>query len=172
MCTPVRATPAKDSEQIVFIPFDVPTLEKIPFHERHSMVQENSKLFAPRFPAKNVEDAFRYWKSQPGIEGLVLRTDTNYYVEGRSKSMWKYKEVFEAEAPIVNWIEGKGKFARSLGAVVCWWNNQYIVIGRGTLTTEEADKLWKHRDGKTARFEYRTLSTSGKPQQPILTCVT
>ena len=52
-----------------------------------------------------------------GYEGSILRTDTPYK-HGRSFGLMKFKDFSDAEANIVNYEEGKGKRAGTLGKFI------------------------------------------------------
>ena len=61
--------------------------------------------------------------TEQGAEGLMLHRANALYHSGRSEDLLKVKKHQDAEAQVLRYIEGKGKFKGMLGALVVEDNN-------------------------------------------------
>lgn len=84
------------------------------------------------------------WKR--GGEGVMLNTSSGPYEIKRSKQLLKIKHVEEFVLPVVNIIEGTGKYEDSMGALVCLYTSadgtqSYVGVGSG-FTDEQRAVIW------------------------------
>lgn len=96
-----------------------------------------------------------------GAEGVILRHPTAGYDSRRSPYLLKYKPLFHDEALVVDYQLGTGKYTNMVGALICDWKDQLIVIGSG-LTDAQRDE--PPAVGSTISFCYRGLTDSGQPR--------
>ena len=85
-----------------------------------------------------------------GGEGVMLNTKLGSYDIKRSKQLLKIKHTEEHILPVVNFIEGSGKYEDSLGALVVLYTNRrgqqsYLGVGSG-LTDAQRQRIWDNKD--------------------------
>jgi DNA ligase-1 len=83
-----------------------------------------------------------------GGEGVMLNTVLGPYEIKRSKQLLKVKHTEEHILPIVNFIEGSGKYEDSLGALVVLYTDKqgrqsYLGVGSG-LTDDQRREIWSN----------------------------
>lgn len=88
------------------------------------------------------------WKR--GGEGVMLNTSSGPYEIKRSKQLLKIKHVEEFVLPVVNIMEGSGKYEDSMGALVCLYTSNdgvqsYVGVGSG-FTDEQRRDIWENPD--------------------------
>lgn len=104
-----------------------------------------------------------------GGEGVMLNTTTGLYEIKRSKQLLKLKHTEEHVLPVVNVIEGSGKYEDSMGAIVCLYTNSagqesYLGVGSG-FTDEQRQHIWENSDkyiGLMAEIECFGESTNAQ----------
>ncbi len=97
-----------------------------------------------------------------GGEGVVLRNPDALYESGRSDSFLKVKSFLDAEARIVGYKEGKGKYKGMTGSLeVELENGKRFFIGSG-LSDEERSNPPKI--GAVITFKYKELNKNGIPK--------
>ena len=107
-----------------------------------------------------------------GFEGVVLRSPKMSYVPKRTKDLLKVKPMEDAEAIITNMIEGKGKDAGRMGALMVNLKNnrsKKFKIGTG-FTNALRQNFWNRKEyykNKIVTFEYKGLTDAGKPRHPV-----
>ena len=84
------------------------------------------------------------WKR--GGEGVMLNVASAPYEVKRSKKLLKIKHVEEFVLPVVNIIEGSGKYEDAMGAIVCIYtasdgSQSYVGIGSG-FTDDQRRDIW------------------------------
>lgn len=108
-----------------------------------------------------------------GAEGVVNRVMGSVYAQGcRSPFMQKLKFMHDDEVLVINCIEGKGKFAGTLGAmsVVSRINGKFYTVGGGTMNNADRAAVWASKSkyiGKIATVEYPYKSEDGIPLQAV-----
>ena len=98
------------------------------------------------------------WKR--GGEGVMLNTSSGAYEIKRSKQLLKIKHVEEFVLPVVNILEGTGKYEDSMGALVCLYtaadgSQSYVGVGSG-FTDEQRACIWAEPEkyiGRKAEVE-------------------
>ena len=97
-----------------------------------------------------------------GGEGLVLRQPGCDYVGGRSSTMQKVKSQHDAEALVIDHIDGRGKHAGRLGSLVCQLaNGLTFAIGTGFTDEQRANPP---AVGTFITFRHRGFTARGIPR--------
>lgn len=99
---------------------------------------------------------------QSGGEGLMLHLASSLVTVGRSDVLLKLKPVQDAEAVVMGYVAGKGKYKGMTGALdVKTADSHRFKIGTG-LSDEQRKK--PPAIGSTITYTYRDLTSSGKPR--------
>jgi DNA ligase-1 len=97
-----------------------------------------------------------------GGEGLMLHRADALYVTGRSDVLLKMKLWRDAEATVIGYQPGRGKYAGMLGALrVRNADGVEFLLGTGL---SEADRRAPPPLGTVVTFRYRELNSSGVPR--------
>jgi DNA ligase-1 len=97
-----------------------------------------------------------------GGEGLVLQRGDALYVPGRSATLLKYKPYDDAEARVVAWTPGQGKYTGQLGALVVRRPDGLIFrIGSGF---NDRQRLHPPPIGCQVTYRYNGLTAKGTPR--------
>lgn len=85
-----------------------------------------------------------------GGEGVMLNTFDGLYEIKRTRALLKIKHTEEHILPVVNVVEGTGKYEDSLGALVCEYVDKrgvksYLGVGSG-FTDEQRHRIWRNPD--------------------------
>ena len=111
-------------------------------------------------------------------EGIMIKDPDSFYETKRSDFMLKYKPVYDAEAIIVGYNEGEGKYTGKLGSFVCkmimYTNNCYIVNPNenqsfnlsGMNDEIRGDYLSSHPIGTIITYQYSSITNTGIPRFP------
>lgn len=94
------------------------------------------------------------WKR--GGEGVMLNVASAPYEVKRSKKLLKIKHVEEFVLPVVNIIEGTGKYEDAMGAIVCLYtasdgSRSYVGIGSG-FTDDQRRDIWDNPNSYIGMF--------------------
>ena len=82
---------------------------------------------------------------EQGQEGLMLNSLTGLYKFGkRSNDLLKVKQFNSCDIFCTGVEEGEGKYAGTLGKIVCDYKGYQLRVGSG-FTDEERDYFWKHK---------------------------
>lgn len=112
------------------------------------------------------------WKR--GGEGVMLNTADGPYEIKRSKKLLKIKHVEEFILPVVDIIEGTGKYEDAMGAIVCLYTasngtQSYVGVGSG-FTDDQRRDIWAHPEkyiGRMAEVESFGESTNAQGYKSI-----
>jgi DNA ligase-1 len=97
-----------------------------------------------------------------GGEGLVLHRATAHYHGGRSDELLKYKLADDAEARVVGYRPGKGKYAGMVGALLVEdAHGRRFALGSGLSDAERRDPP---KPGQWVTFRYNGLTAKGTPR--------
>ena len=97
-----------------------------------------------------------------GGEGLVLHRLDARYRGGRSDDLLKYKPAADAEARVVGYRPGKGKYAGLVGALVVEdARGRRFALGSGL---SDADRRHPPRPGTLVTYRYNGLTAKGTPR--------
>lgn len=112
------------------------------------------------------------WKR--GGEGVMLNVASAPYEVKRSKKLIKIKHVEEFVLPVVNLIEGTGKYEDAMGAIVCLYtasdgSQSYVGVGSG-FTDDQRRDIWENPEkyiGLYAEVESFGESTNAQGMKSI-----
>ena len=96
---------------------------------------------------KSVDDIYEILAQveAEGQEGLMLNTLTGLYKFGkRSNDLLKVKTFNTCDIFCTGVEEGDGKYAGTLGAILCNYKGYKLKVGSG-LTEEQRDYFWSHQ---------------------------
>lgn len=97
-----------------------------------------------------------------GGEGLMLHRMDARYQAGRSDALLKFKPFDDAEARVVGYRPGKGKYTGMVGALlVVDARGRHFAIGSGL---RDADRARPPRIGTQVTFRYNGLTAKGTPR--------
>jgi DNA ligase 1 len=97
-----------------------------------------------------------------GGEGLMLHLASAPYVTGRSDALLKLKPVSDAEAEVVGYVPGKGKYEGMMGALeLKTESGQRFKLGTGF---SDQQRQSPPPVGSSVTYTYRDITPSGKPR--------
>lgn len=97
-------------------------------------------------------------------EGVMLNVASGKYEIKRSKKLLKVKFVGEETLPVVDFIEGRGKYADMLGAIVVEYNGNRVGVGSG-FTDYQRQEIWENQDAYRGRLA--EIDTFGESQNQL-----
>lgn len=128
-------------------------------------------------PIKRVEAAVAYneddiqwqyaeWRSQ-GFEGAIVKPLGGFWVPKRSHGWMKMKAQETLDLRVVDVLEGEGKYAGMLGAIVVDNDGTEVRVGSG-LSDEQRRDLWEARNlvGRLIEVEYHEKTPDGSLRHP------
>lgn len=92
-----------------------------------------------------------------GYEGLILKPLDSMYSYKRSKDWIKVKEMFTDEFKVVGFNVGKGKYSKTLGALVISVGKVNVEVGSGFTDADRKD-IWQNRKdylGRVVEVKYQ-----------------
>ena len=108
-----------------------------------------------------------------GYEGSILRLNTEYQ-EKRSHSLRKFKDFHDAEAMIVDWVEGKGKRKGTIGKFMAI-DSEGIKFGMPVMDNFKylQDNFVKMQSwiGQMATFTYFERTKANSYRHPLFKCL-
>ncbi|MCW8329980.1 DNA ligase [Photobacterium sp. SDRW27] len=100
--------------------------------------------------------------TEAGGEGLMLHHKDNLYHQGRSELLLKIKHHQDAEAIVIGYEEGRGKYKGKMGAVwVLTAGNKKFKIGSGFT---DSDRESPPQLGTIINYRYNGYTDSGIPR--------
>jgi len=115
-----------------------------------------------RLPTKSALDARLKAVVAAGGEGLVLQHRDAYYRVGRSDTLLKYKPYDDAEARVVAYTAGQGKYAGQLGAlIVTRPDGLRFRLGSGF---SDAERVHPPAIGSNVTYRYNGVTGKGTPR--------
>lgn len=96
-------------------------------------------------------------------EGLMVNLDVPYQRK-RHRGILKVKRFYTMDLPIINFEEGTGRLAGTLGALVVSFKGSTVSVGSG-FTDEQRAHFWKHREdllGVLCEVKYKEISYDKK----------
>lgn len=123
--------------------------------------------------ASSEKDIIEYAKPiwDIGFEGVMaLQWDSKYELK-RSDNLLKVKATETLELPIIDFVEGTGKYTGMLGSFIVDYKGFPVGVGSG-LTNDERDKFWQDRDNLVGvKIELNTFGeTTNKDGTLSLNC--
>lgn len=95
-------------------------------------------------------------------EGLMLHLASAEYVTGRSNVLLKLKPYLDAEAKVVGYVAGRGKYQGKMGALLVE-NTDGIRFKLGTGFTD-AERENPPKIGSMVTYSYKDTTKTGKPK--------
>ena len=100
--------------------------------------------------------------SEAGAEGLMLHAIDQPYQAGRSDELLKWKTYQDAEAVVIGYRAGKGRWHGMMGAIqVRMTNGKEFYIGSGFSDEERAHPP---KIGTVITYRYNGINDNGKPK--------
>lgn len=168
----VRSVSASDSDwqQVRFMVFDLPEHPGT-FNERLKEMRRHLPLVGvawlqvlEQFRVENEEALNQLLEeiSIAGGEGLMLHHQDARYQSGRSDAILKYKLHQDAEAKVLGYTAGKGKYEGMVGALIVEdESGRRFRLGSGL---SDADRSDPPPIGSWVTYRYNGLTTSGLPR--------
>ncbi len=161
---------AEEWRQIRFMLFDLPA-SGVPFSERITRMRQLTRdtgsyhlAMVEQRPAADHEallaDLDRVLAA--GGEGLMLHHGDSVYQTGRTAALLKVKTFQDAEATVVDYTQGKGKYQGQVGALVVENEaGRRFKLGSGLSDAERADPPPL---GSTVTYKFYGLTSTGLPR--------
>ena len=95
-----------------------------------------------------------------GFEGIMIKNLDSPYLCAKSNLWLKLKPSDTADMMITAFIEGKGKYAGKLGAILCQHGNVKAKVGSG-FTDAQRERIWADRNklmGRVVEVEYQSIT--------------
>lgn len=168
----VRRTPADDAQwrTLRFMAFDLPAHPGT-FEQRFATMRELihgtdhpylAVIAQQRFTDSAALHAHLRRVVAAGGEGLMLHHQDNPYRSGRSEGLLKLKPFDDAEARVVGYIPGKGKYEGMVGALQMQADDgRRFRIGSGL---NDAQRAHPPAIGSLVTYRYNGLTVHGLPR--------
>ena len=160
LTTSIVSSKEEDKQGLEYVIFDIVPLEdykkrdcKLIFAKRKKMIKELIKendfirmvpVYANTKSTEQISEILHEVEQQ-GQEGLMLNTLTGLYSFGkRSNDLLKVKTFNTCDIFCTGVEEGTGKYAGTLGAILCDYKGYKLKVGSG-LTEEQRDFYWKYK---------------------------
>ncbi|GIU12718.1 MULTISPECIES: DNA ligase [unclassified Shewanella] len=167
----VRKSKVSDKEwaRVKFMVFDLPT-ESSGFELRYQKAVKELANISPYLKVieQNYLASFQALETElqeviaKNGEGLMLHKKNAFYKSGRSKDIVKLKPFYDAEAKVIGYSPGKGRFSGMMGALVVK-NQQGITFNLGTGFTKE-QRQSPPQIGSLVTYKYYGLTQKGTPR--------
>ena len=126
-------------------------------NKKHIQLIKQTKISSHRLLLKKLDDAVA-----KNAEGLMLHLGSSIYKNKRSNDVLKLKKYYDAEAIVIKYIPGKGKFSGMLGSMLVEMPNKTrFKIGSGFSNAERRNPP---KIGSTITYKYFGLTSKGKPR--------
>lgn len=156
--------------EVHFMLFDLPD-DPAAFEQRvstmHTLVAVTNNpqlrmIEQRRYASVDALDAALKQVVAAGGEGLMLHRHDAHYRIGRSDALLKYKPYRDAEARVVAYTPGKGKYAGMLGALVVELaDGRRLRLGSGF---SDAERAAPPALGSWVTYRYNGLTSTGLPR--------
>ena len=176
---PTNEARAESAKNVQFHCYDIVDTTKT-FEERNRFIEQN----VPRdycvyhvntVPVYDDEHAKALHKVNldNGYEGSIIRTN-DVYKCGRSWNLRKFKDFSDAEALIVDWVEGVGKRTGTIGKFMAQDEDGNLfgmpVMDKFKYLQDNFKKMQGYV-GKTATFTYFERTKAGSYRHPLFKCI-
>ena len=161
---------AQEWRQIRFMMFDLPA-SGVPFSQRvarmRELVGKTSSYHLAMVEQRRATDHGALLARLDRVlaangEGLMLHHGDSFYKAGRTAALLKVKTFQDAEATVVDYSEGKGKYQGQVGALVVeTGDGRRFKLGSGLSDNERADPPPL---GSTVTYKYYGLTSTGLPR--------
>ncbi len=177
---PTPEARVKSAENVQFHCYDIID-EKLPFDQRIEFVNESLMLLGDSIYTvdtdwidSEIEAKVKHQTNlNYGYEGSIVRTN-DVYKCGRSWNLRKFKDFHDAEAMLIDWVEGKGKRKGTIGKFKAVDEDGNVfgmpVMDKFKYLQEnfEEMKTWL---GKTATFTYFERTKADSYRHPLFKCI-
>ena len=177
---PTPEARVKSAENVQFHCYDIID-EKLPFDQRIEFVNESLMLLGDSIYTvdtdwidSEIEAKVKHQTNlNYGYEGSIVRTN-DVYKCGRSWNLRKFKDFHDAEAMLIDWVEGKGKRRGTIGKFKAVDEDGNVfgmpVMDKFKYLQEnfEEMKTWL---GKTATFTYFERTKADSYRHPLFKCI-
>ena len=155
---------------VKFMIFDLPE-DPRPFSERFSKLE--ALVSQANLPQLKVIDQQRFSNTSTlmqalddviakGGEGLMLHHQDALYVSGRGNNVLKLKKHLDAEATVLAYLPGKGKYVGMMGSLIVQMSNgKKFKIGTGFSDNE---RLHPPAIGSVITYKYYDFTVNGIPK--------
>ena len=159
LTTSIVSSKEEDKQELEYVIFDIVSLEDYKKREckwiyskrkkiMKELIKENEFIrIVPTFAiTKSVDDIYKILAQveEQGQEGLMLNTLTGLYKFGkRSNDLLKVKTFNTCDIFCTGVEEGEGKYAGTLGAIICDYKGYKLKVGSG-LSDDQRDFYWNH----------------------------
>ena len=159
LTTSIVSSKDEDKQGLEYVIFDIVPLEDYKKRECNLIFAKRKKIinqliiendFIKKVPiykiTKSVDDIYEILAQveAEGQEGLMLNTLTGLYKFGkRSNDLLKVKTFNTCDIFCTGVEEGTGKYAGTLGAILCDYKGYKLKVGSG-LTEEQRQYFWDH----------------------------
>ena len=170
------------AENVQFHCYDIID-EKLPFDQRIEFVNQSLMLLGDSIHIVDTHMVEHYSEVDAnirhkininyGYEGSIVRTNEVYQCK-RSHSLRKIKDFHDAEAMLIDWVEGKGKRKGTIGKFKAVDEDGNVfgmpVMDKFKYLQEnfEEMKTWL---GKTATFTYFERTKADSYRHPLFKCI-
>lgn len=169
----VRSFRDKGWQSIKFMLFDIAEPRAGLFEERQKILELLSKQMANPYvfmvpqtkcPNRNFFNKVLDVAILNGAEGLMLRKPGSAYEAKRSSTLLKVKRMIDAEATVVGYQAGTGKFTNMMGALLCIdERGRQFKIGTGFSDEERSNPP---AIGSKITYRYQELTKDGAARFP------
>lgn len=104
-----------------------------------------------------------------GYEGIMIRNNSEYEINKRSKDLQKYKNFQDSEYKIIDFCQGTGNESGCI-IWICQYNNNNTFHVRPRGSHKERKDLYKEGNkyiGKLLTVRYQELTENGCPRFPV-----
>jgi ATP-dependent DNA ligase len=172
----------QQNDSVSFFIFDVLTPEEwrqpvSPHYARRNKLEmlfqerEFSHLRpTPIYPVKDEQEAMtRYNQFRDlGYEGGMLKNTQGLYRFGKHKDWLKLKAVEDVDLPVLELIQGEGKYHGMLGAVIVSFKGKRVNVGSG-FSDEQRKMFWECPElikRKVIEIQYHEITPDGSLRHP------
>ncbi|HCL42373.1 MAG TPA: DNA ligase, partial [Pseudomonas sp.] len=161
--------PEQDWQQVRFMVFDLPThagafSERVAAMARLSEHGSDYLVAVPQFRLASTAALERELEQvvAAGGEGLMLHHQAARYQDGRNAALIKFKPYDDAEAVVVGYTAGRGKYQGLVGALVVEdEQGRRFRLGSGL---SDAEREQPPALGARVTYRYNGLTPSGLPR--------
>jgi len=179
--TPDDIDMLESREMVQFHCYDIIHPDNSPFEDRNRFVKHCVEQSSPYVHTVSTlqcvddEDAkeMHAVNLACGFEGSILRTNDVYH-QKRTHSLRKFKDFHDAEALIVDWVEGVGKRKGTIGKFMAQ-DEDGNLFGMPVMDKfkylQDNFKAMQGYVGKTATFTYFERTKANSYRHPLFKCI-
>lgn len=121
--------------------------------------------------AKEQEADARSYSSIFATDGFMQKDREGLWTAGKGTGgeVIKLKDLVDVDVKVLRLVEGKGKFAGMLGALVCEFQGKEVMVSGGTMSTPLREYLWINQHdilGKIVQVHALEINESGALREP------